>query len=84
MTIRPLVSVFLFYRNGFRSMTWGRVLWVIVCVKLFVIFFIIRCFFLQPAMEGKTDEEKQEIVGDHLSGYANRPSDALSAAGESE
>lgn len=35
-------------------------------------------------MEGKTDEEKQEIVGDHLSGYSNRPSDALSAAGEGE
>ena len=34
-----------FYRDGFRQMTWGRTLWIIILVKLFVMFAILRLFF---------------------------------------
>lgn len=39
------LTVWHFYRDGFRNMTWGRALWVIILVKLFVLFFILRLFF---------------------------------------
>ena len=31
-----LLRIGRFYRDGFRQMTWGRTLWVIILVKLFV------------------------------------------------
>lgn len=38
MIKRNLIRVFYFYRDGFREMTWGRVLWAIILIKLFVMF----------------------------------------------
>ena len=40
-----LVNVWRFYRDGFREMTWGRTLWIIILVKLFVLFAVLRAFF---------------------------------------
>ncbi len=37
-------NVYEFYRDGFRNMTVGRTLWVIVLLKLFIMFFILRLF----------------------------------------
>lgn len=37
-----------FYLEGFRKMTWGRQLWAIILIKLFVLFVILRLFFFQP------------------------------------
>ena len=31
--------IYRFYRDGFRSMTVGRYLWVLILVKLFILFF---------------------------------------------
>jgi hypothetical protein len=47
-------------------MTWGRVLWVIIIIKLFVLFFILKLFFFKPYLQDKTPEEKQEAVGNEL------------------
>lgn len=33
------------YVDGFRQMTWGRKLWVIVVVKLILIFAVLKLFF---------------------------------------
>ena len=33
------------YYEGFRSMTLGRTLWVIILVKLFIIFVVLKLFF---------------------------------------
>lgn len=46
MTLRPK-QLFLFYRDGFRSMVVGRTLWKIIIIKLFVIFAVLK-FFLFP------------------------------------
>lgn len=61
-----LVSVWKFYEDGFRNMTWGRPLWGLILLKLFIMFAILRVFFFQPVLSGKTDEEKSEFVGDRL------------------
>lgn len=37
-----LLSVWNFYLEGFRSMTLGRTLWIIILLKLFIMFFILK------------------------------------------
>ena len=61
-----LVSVWRFYRDGFRNMTWGRTLWLVIIIKLFIIFVVLRIFFFHPALSGMNDKEKQERVGENL------------------
>ena len=43
--ISPLNRICRFYYDGFRSMTIGRTLWLIIGIKLFVIFIILKVFF---------------------------------------
>ena len=62
----PLRTVFYFYVNGFRAMTWGRTLWIILILKLILFFGIIRFVFLRPALAGLDDEAKSETVGRNL------------------
>ena len=61
-----LVNIWRFYRDGFREMTWGRTLWILILVKLFVLFAILRPFFFRPALAGLDEEEKREAVADGL------------------
>ena len=39
------MRIFRFYVEGFRSMTWGRTLWILILIKLFVMFVILKIFF---------------------------------------
>ncbi len=57
--------IWLFYYDGFRSMTVGKTLWIIILIKLFIIFAILRLFFFQPTLKG-TDEEKANTVREQL------------------
>ena len=61
------MNIWNFYLEGFRSMTLGRTLWIIIIVKLFIMFFILKIFFF-PNYLGhlSTDKEKSEYVGDEL------------------
>ena len=59
-------SVWRLYADGFRDMTWGRPLWALILLKIFVLFAVLRVFFFQPVLSGKTDSEKSEFVGDRL------------------
>ena len=63
MIKKNLIRVFYFYRDGFRERTWGRVLWAIILIKLFVMFFVLKLFFFPSFLEGKTEAEKQDYVG---------------------
>ena len=58
--------IFRFYIEGFRNMTWGRTLWLIIVLKLFVFFVVLRIFFFQPYYKGLNDKEKAEMVGRKL------------------
>ena len=60
------------YVDGFRQMTWGRILWVVIIAKLLVMFLVLRVFFFQPAMSGMSEQEKQETVSRHLTGPVSR------------
>ena len=61
-----LSGIWLFYYNGFKQMTWGRTLWLIIVLKLFVIFVVLRFCFFRPTMQGLSNDEKSERVGQQL------------------
>ncbi len=42
---QTITRIWNFYVEGFRSMKTGRTLWLIILIKLFVIFFILKLFF---------------------------------------
>ena len=62
-----LLNIWNFYLEGFRSMTLGRTLWLIILVKLFIMFFILKLFFF-PNLLGNlpTDKDKSDYVGKEL------------------
>lgn len=47
------------YYDGFRSMTLGRTLWLIIGIKLFIMFAILKVFFF-PNFLSKQAEKGQE------------------------
>jgi uncharacterized membrane protein len=63
---KALVSIWRFYVDGFRNMTWGRPLWVLIFLKVIVLFLVLRMFFFEPVLSGKTDAEKSDHVGQEL------------------
>lgn len=67
-----VINIFRFYYSGFQNMTWGRTLWLIVIVKLFVMFFILKLFFFPSFLSGKSEGQKQEYVGAELTGRIAR------------
>ena len=60
------LSIWKFYLDGFRSMTIGRTLWILILIKLFIMFVILKVFFFPDFLKGKTAEEKQDYVGNEL------------------
>jgi len=38
-------KLFSFYSDGFRNMTVGKTLWIIILIKLFIMFVVLRIFF---------------------------------------
>lgn len=61
--------LFCFYFEGFRSMSgWGRKVWIIIIIKLFIIFAILRIFFFQGFLEKNysNDKERSEHVLNQL------------------
>ncbi|MCM1111187.1 MAG: DUF4492 domain-containing protein [Clostridium sp.] len=56
------------YVDGFRSMTVGRKLWLIILIKLFVMFFVFKLFFFPDILESRyaTDAERAEAVRQSL------------------
>ena len=57
-----VMSVWRFYVDGFRNMTWGRPLWWLIFLKVIVLFLVLRMFFFEPVLSGKSDAEKSEHV----------------------
>ena len=71
------VSVWHFYRDGFRNMTWGRPLIWLILLKIFILFAILRVFFFKPAMAGMTDVQKSDAVGERITQQPHNQQDTL-------
>ena len=63
-----LKRIWLFYYEGFSSLTsMGKTLWVLIIVKLIVMFAILRVFFFRPALaDHTTPEAKSKAVIENL------------------
>lgn len=44
-------KIFYFYYDGFKAMTLGKTLWIIILVKLFIFFFRTETVFLSRFVE---------------------------------
>jgi hypothetical protein len=57
---QKLNRLFFFYYEGFRNMSlWGRKVWIIILIKLFIMFAILKIFFFQDFLNRKYDNDKQ-------------------------
>ena len=61
-----LLSIYEFYAEGFRKMTWGRPLWILIALKVIILFAVLRAFFFEPVLSGKTEDQKIEHVAGEL------------------
>ncbi|MDD2381181.1 MAG: DUF4492 domain-containing protein [Mariniphaga sp.] len=58
-------QIWSFYWNGFRNMSkWGRQVWLIILIKLFIMFGILKIFFFPDFLNTKfeTDQERSDYV----------------------
>lgn len=62
-----LTNIWQFYADGFRNMTWGRNLWLIILIKLFIMFCVLRIFFFPDYLDrAAADTGKEEYVSREL------------------
>lgn len=57
-----------FYYNGFKTMTWGKNLWFIIIIKLFIMFAILKLFFFNDYLGSRfdNDQDKSDYVIEQL------------------
>ena len=62
---RKLTSIVDFYSEGFSGMSdWAKSLWIIILIKLFVMFFILKLFFFRDTLKNQFDNDQQR--GEHV------------------
>ena len=63
-----LKNIFQFYSQGFRGMTIGKKLWLIIIIKLILMFLVLKIFFFPDFLKThfKTDAERSNYVIEQL------------------
>lgn len=55
--------IWLFYYGGFRNMSgWGKQMWIIILIKLFVLFVILKLFFFPNFLKTNFDTDEQRSL----------------------
>ena len=59
---------FAMYIDGFKNLTWGKPLWILIILKLFVMFAILKVLFFPNFLNSRfeTKEEKSDYVTKEL------------------
>ena len=52
------------YRDGFREMTLGKTLWMVILIKLFVMFAVLKVFFFSDYLQSNFSTDRQRA--DHV------------------
>jgi len=63
------IRVWRFYAEGFKNMSgWGKQVWIVILLKLFIMFFVLKLFFFPNFLKTNfaTDEQRSEHVLDNL------------------
>lgn len=69
-----VIRIFNFYIEGFKAMTIGKTLWLIILIKLFIMFFVLKLFFFPNYLNRfDTDAEKEDHVSSELVNRASIP-----------
>ncbi|MDR2423229.1 MAG: DUF4492 domain-containing protein [Prevotellaceae bacterium] len=66
-----LKRVFLFYYEGFKSMTVGKTLWMIIIIKLVIMFLVLKPFFFPNYLKTNFDTDEERI--DHVIKELTKP-----------
>ena len=61
-----LRRVWNFYYEGFRSMTLGRTLWLVILIKLFIIFIVLKVFFFPNFLKQHAEGNEADYVATEL------------------
>jgi len=67
--IKYLKKIYLFYLEGFTTMPrWGKQVWLVILIKLFVMFVILKIFFFPNFLNTnfKTDVDRSNHVLENL------------------
>lgn len=72
-SIRTFSDLLTLYVDGFKDMTWGESLWIIIFIKLFIMFAILRFFSFPDFLNlyCKKDKERREFVSKELTKNIN-------------
>ncbi len=54
-----LYRFFNLYYDGFKGMTLGKTLWLIILIKLFIMFFILKLFFFPNYVKNNSTKGKE-------------------------
>ncbi|MGQ1908708.1 DUF4492 domain-containing protein [Marinifilum sp. RC60d5] len=66
------VTVYRFYYNGFKGQSkWSRQIWIIIILKLFIMFFILKLFFFPNFLKSKYNNDKDR--GDYVIEQLTKP-----------
>jgi 5-bromo-4-chloroindolyl phosphate hydrolysis protein len=65
--IKRIIS---FYHDGFKSMRLGKTLWIVVIVKLVIIFVVLKLFFMPDILYERADGNEAEYVSKQITGRA--------------
>lgn len=57
-------KIWLLYYDGFRSMTVGKTLWLIILIKLFIFFIVMKLLFFPDLLQ--RDFDNDEDRADHV------------------
>jgi hypothetical protein len=69
-----LNRIFRFYREGFANMPkWGKLVWAVILIKLFVMFVILKIFFFPNFLNTnfKNDTDRSNHVLENLTNINN-------------
>jgi len=63
-----LKKIFNFYYEGFRSMKLGKSLWLLITIKLFILFVVLKWLFFPNYLETHfdNDAERSHYILEHL------------------
>jgi len=67
--MKVIRKVYCFYLDGFKNLSpWGRTLWMIILIKLFIMFAVLRLFFFRDTLKNMytTEEERANHVIEEL------------------
>ena len=65
-----LFQVYNLYVDGFRHMRLGKTLWAIILIKLFIIFVVLKLFFLPNFLKQHAEGDEAGYVASELTDRA--------------